>query len=321
MNKAVAVMIGVVLGLAGAALAQEPPPGFGAVAQYRFGTGARALGLGGAFTATAEGPEGLYWNPAGLVGSALSAGGMYTEPFSGVGGGALDYRVQYLGVVGTWRGLGLGGGWFNVHVGGIPYTDEGGTFSYDSSVFLGGLAVQRELADVGKVAVGFTAKLYREQMLQGRAQGVGFDLGVIADFGLVRIGYCSQDVGGTRYRWQGTGQEPQMEVPWVHRIAVAGRWLDGALATSGEAVLEPPAAPTLRLGIEWVPLEILALRVGVRLENFPGAGYRPVWSAGVGVSWGMLLLDAAYLRNPIVGLSGGGDLPTDTFVFSVGIEF
>lgn len=318
--KTCLVVLGTALGLVGGAvLAQEGPPGFGALAQYRFGTGARALGLGSAFTAVAHGPEGLYWNPAGLAWATLGVGGMYSNPFAGLGSGALDYRVQYLGAVGTVREVGLGAGWFNAHVGGIPSTEEGGTFDYDSSVFLAGGALRIPAGETAAVAVGLTAKLYRERMLEGRAQGVGFDAGLIVDLGTLRLAYCSQDLGGTRYQWRGTGQEPEMHIPWLHRVGVAAVWLEGSLLTTADAVLESGASPSLRLGVEWTLFDALALRGGVRLELVPNLGYRPIPTLGLGVVWNAFLLDATYLRNPLASLEGG--LSTDTFVFSVELRF
>ncbi len=314
------VVLGMALGLVGGAvLAQEGPPGFGALAQYRFGTGARALGLGSAFTAVATGAEGLYWNPAGLAWATLNVGGMYTEPFAGLGGGTLDYRIQYLGAVGTVREIGLGGGWFSARVGGIPSTEEGGTFDYDASVFLAGGALRIPAGDAATVAVGLTAKLYRERMLEGRAQGMGFDAGVVVDLGTLRLAYCSQDVGGTRYQWRGTGQEPEVNIPWLHRIGAAASWLEGSILTTADAVLESGASPSFRLGVEWTLLDTLALRGGVRLEPVPTQGYRPVFTAGLGVAWSAFALDAAYLRSPVATVEGG--LSTDTFVFSVGLRF
>lgn len=315
------LMLWMALGICtGLALGQESPPGFGAAAQYRFGVGARALSLGGAYTAVAADAEGLYWNPAGLVWAPLSVGGMYSNPFAGLGSGALDIRYQYLGVVGTARGLGLGGGWFNSHVGGIPLTEDGGTFDYNSSIFLVGGAAQVPLGDKVRAAVGLTGKLYQETMLEGRAQGVGLDAGVLVDFGAVRVAYCSQDVGGTRYRWQGTGQEPEVHVPWVHRVGAAAFWLEGALLTTAEAVLGTDAQPVLRVGAEWTLLGAFALRAGVRLQPIPHAGHRPFLSAGFGVAWSAFVLDAAYLRNPIA-TPDVGSLSTDTVIFSVGLRF
>lgn len=169
------------------------------------------------------------------------------------------------------------------------------------------------------MAVGLTAKLYRERMLEGRAQGMGFDAGAIVDFGTFRVAYCSQDVGGTRYQWRGTGQEPEMHIPWLHRLGLAALWLDSSLLTTAEAVLESGDSPSFRLGVEWTLFDTLALRGGVRLDSVPTQGYRPVFTAGLGVAWSAFALDAAYLRSPVATVGGG--LSTDTFVFSVGLRF
>lgn len=323
LGMAVAVVCGVAV-LGAMAHGQEPPTGFGAVAQYRFGVGARALALGAAFTAVAEGVETLYWNPAGLARESLTLGGMYTEPYAGSLGGLLGLRVQYVGGVVPYRGVGLGGGWFNVHVSEIPYTngDEVSYFDYDSSVFLLGFGMEWAFEPGVVAAVGATGKLYREQMLDGAAQGLGFDLGLVVELDRWRLAYCSQDVGGTRYRWSGTGQQPLVVVPWVHRLGASGRWVEGVLSVSAEVVFEEATLPSPRLGVEGRLFEeVLALRGGVRLVENPGKGYWPVWTLGFGVAWEGFLLDAAYLRNPIPAFEGAADLSTDTYVISVGVRF
>ncbi len=293
-------------------LAQEVPPGWSAAAQFRFGVGARALALGSAYTALAEGPTAVYWNPAGLLLAPLEVEGMYTEPF----GRAIGYRLQFLGVGGQiphsdWRI-----GWLNAHVGGIPNTETGGFFDYDSSVFLGALATEQEM-QTGVIRIGLTAKVYRDQLLEGRAQGLGWDFGAILRFADQSIGYCSQDVGSTRFRWRGTGQEPLVVVPWVHRLGIAAHWLDHMLVTIGEVILEPNVTLTFRTGIEWTPINELALRGGLRLEPLP-EGHHQVWSLGVGiVPWEGLTIDYCFLRSPLPAAS----ISTDTHVVSVGFGF
>lgn len=302
--------LSLLLGWAG--LADLYPPGYSAVGQYRFGVGARALALGRAFTAVAEGPEALYWNAAGLAWARTMAGGMYTEPFAGLGLGSSGMRVQYVGVTVPLRGLGFGIGWFNTYVGDIPYTDEGGTFSYDSSVYLGGVG----LVQTGEgmvAAVGVTAKLYRESMLEGRAQGFGLDAGLILALDNWRLAYCSQDIGGTRYRWQGTDQGVLVEVPWVHRMGAAAYWFEGVLLTVAEVVLEMGGVPpVVRAGVEWRPVEAMSLRAGAEAGFLPEGSFQVVLTAGLGVAWANFLLDVAYIHTGLVA---------DSLVFSVGVVF
>ena len=299
-------------------LSQEAPPGMNAAAQLRFGLGARALGMGSAFTAVAAGPDGIYWNPATLAEQSASVTGMYTEPFGG-GIGGIGYRLQYLGAVLGLDGFGFGAAWFNSHVSGIPWTDGGGTFDYDSSVYFLSGALAREDAETGaRISVGGSLKIYRDAMLEGSALGFGFDLGVSVDLGTLRLAYCSQDVGRTRYRWHGTGQEPVVYVPWVHRFGMAVSLLDGRLWGAVDLAVEPgETIPLLwRFGLEVIPVEWLALRGGIRLDSF-GDTYHPVFTVGLGISWGRFGLDYAFLLNPLPAEV----ISTSTHIFSMDVKF
>ena len=319
--RVVGLLLATCVGLA--AVAQESPPGFSAWGQYQVGVGARALALGGAYTALALGDAATYWNPAGLVYSIPMAGGMYTEPFASGVGGELGYRVQYLGVVGQLEGLGLGVGWFNVHVSGIPYTDGGSGFDYDASAFLAGIATSWPLEEIGELAVGATAKLYRESMLEGRAQGLGWDVGVLLSFDQLTLGYCSQDVGTTRYHWRGTGQEPLVIIPWVHRLGVAYRGDEPPINVSGEVVLGIDPFPELRAGLEWQPVEGFGLRAGARMRRFHAQfPYVPTVSVGAGLAWETLVLDFAFVRTVLTPPEEGVEaFFSDTYVFSLGVRF
>ena len=297
---------------------QEPPPGFGAVSQYRFGVGARALALGGAYTAVAVGPAGLYWNPAGLAWTGLTAGGMYTQPF-----GDPDIRLQYLAGAAPIEGWGVGAGWFNYHVANIPHTEVGTFFNYDSSVFQLGVGREVKLLQTGpRVAIGVSLKLYYEQMLEGRALGLGWDLGVKVVGDDWSLGYCAQDVGTTRYRWQGTGQEPMVVVPWVHRVGMARWFADRKWLVSLEVVVEPEHAPQFQGGLEWTPVSGFALQGGVQLVRELGQHrYQPRFSFGGSFRWESFLFETGYLYRPLAVEAGGEGFGTDTYVFSLWVDF
>ena len=62
----IALLVGL-LGSAAPARALQTDVGAASAQFLQIGAGARALGMGEAFTAVAEGPDAVYWNPAGLA--------------------------------------------------------------------------------------------------------------------------------------------------------------------------------------------------------------------------------------------------------------
>ena len=62
-----AALLPVLTSIAGAAF--QTDAGVNGAQFLKIGAGARSLGMGEAMTASAEGPEALYWNPAGLAGA------------------------------------------------------------------------------------------------------------------------------------------------------------------------------------------------------------------------------------------------------------
>jgi len=63
-NKIITLNVAVLLALAGTLKAEVTSAAF-----LKIGAGAEAAALGGAYAAKAEGPNAIYWNPAGLAGS------------------------------------------------------------------------------------------------------------------------------------------------------------------------------------------------------------------------------------------------------------
>jgi len=298
-------------------IAQEAPPGYGAAAQYRLGVGARALGLAWTGTALSQGHDAVYWNPAALPVSANTAGATQVFPFGGPDS-LLGIEIQYLGLAIPLDQVGFGAGWFNSIVRDIPYTDESGIigyFNYQSSLLLLGFGFRRQLGEGLALALGTTAKVYFEQMLAGSALGLGWDLGFTLDFKRFRLAYVSQDFLGTRYSWRGTVQQPEVEVPWVHRLGISAEWLEGTLLTSIEAVFELPSFLSLRGGLEWIFGKILALRAGLRVDRQADQWW-PIFTAGLGVKQSWFSLDAGLALRALPAV---GELST-TSVYGLSLE-
>lgn len=305
------LVVAAVLGCILVGLAQEVPPGFDAASFARLGAGTRALGMGGAFVAVAEGPGAGYWNPAGYARlTDFQVEGMYTNWLGA------DIHYQYLSVGGQipWgedrlvlhlgdRPLTFGLSWLSVQVTDIPWWEEDGTFgTFDAWSHLVFLSVAWPVSLDGAMLAGVNVKVYHDRILEGVSFGVGADVGFLWKTEIkgipVQLGVCTTDLGSTRIQWYGTTGEPVNYVPWLIRLGVAVELWDGMvlLSASFERGVDRPRFERVRAGAE-IRLEWLSLRAGWNqlLTGEPGQ-----WSVGLGVNpmpW--LALDYAFLPGPL----------------------
>lgn len=316
MKTTLGILVILIYGLSG--LAQEVPPGYGT--SVPLDVGIRALGMGGAYVAIAEGPTASYWNPAGLSGlTDFQVEGMYTDWLG------LGINYQYVSIAGYppfggWRpALGLGGYpltlglcWFSVNVTDIPWWEgsESGTFSTWSHVAILSTAVS--LSQAPSISVGANVKVYHDRILEGQSLGVGYDLGFLwrAQVGgiPVQLGLSTTDLGGTTVHWSGTTGEPETYVPWLVRVGVASHlWQDTViLSASYEWGVDQTRFERVRVGGE-VRLAWLSLRAGwdqpLWLEPTPDGEWeraRGQWTAGAGIApWEGMAVEYSFLPGAL----------------------
>ena len=292
MGSAAAILIFI---LVGAGFAIEP--GAGDAAHFlRDGVGARARGMGGAFTAIADDINAPYWNPAGLIQSpSLRVGGTYESRYGGLS--------EFYYVAGTLISSRLGGGFLWSH-----------SDMYSVYTLSGGVGWNA-------VALGISGKLYAFTVPGQRASGLGIGVGclyraTVSELNLT-VGATSNDIGWSVIRWEGEDFSSRDHVAWVNRfgMAVAGempgvRW---RLGTEWEVALRRPplsaeedyfataVQTNLRLGGE-VDLRWFTLRAGfadISLENGEGLSLRPCFGAGVQLEG--IVIDVAWVPSQLGG--------------------
>lgn len=268
----------------------------------RFGVGARALGMGGAFAALVDDMTAPFWNPAGLaLAAGFQLGGMYTNKFG------QDIQYQYLGGIGAWEWGGLGGAMVRQAIEDIPFygNGEGEYFSEYQTLWLasGAVRIPSEQEGLEALSVGATLKYYTHELLEGRGTGLGFDLGLMGrvgfDWGTLAFGLVSRDIRGTQIKWKGTDHEPVNAVPWINAVGLSlGLWEGGLWLSAGaDLALGRPGLTKLRLGAELWLVEGIALRAGlVRLAD---GTLR--YSAGAGFRLGDFVIDYAFVPHPVLG--------------------
>ncbi|MFB6272837.1 MAG: hypothetical protein ABEL51_08100, partial [Salinibacter sp.] len=177
--------------------------GVGAGTTFAFGVDARALAMGGAYVALAEGYSAPYWNPAGMASQTASAevGAMNVDKFG------LGIQFNYLGgaVRVPQAGLTVGGAFLGSFVADVPVPGSGGqparTVNNNEIVFLGSAALRLPIAEL-PVRVGGSAKYYSHTLADEQGTGIGADLGVQADLGSrLRLGASISAAAGTLINW------------------------------------------------------------------------------------------------------------------------
>ncbi len=279
----------------------------------KIGPDARAMGMAGAYTAVAQGPQAVFWNPAGLRGlQGWQITGAYTEWLQGVrfGAVAVGRSLDEATAIGL-SGLYLSSAAMERTTPELP-EGTGETFRYWATVWGGSLA--RQLTD--RVSVGITAKVVQEGIAHTSATTWALDFGSLYQAGRWSLGIALHHFGGRMalsgqdlwFYWDPDDQRannPEEEaslrprawaLPTTFRVAVAVHatplWV---ITLQGTHTSE--AIQTLEWGTEY-RYRLLALRGG--LQWTPG-GLR--WTTGLGIRQGNTLMDYALESVPLLGLA------------------
>ena len=256
--------------------------GVNAAPHLGMGSGARSLGLGGAFTAIADDATSTIWNPAGLpavddLTITLSSARL-----------SLDRKHNFIGLikkVGANGGLGLAV--VNAGVDDIPSRNAddqaGSSFNYNSNAY--SLSYGH---DLGAVSLGASARMLMDSFGDHSSES-GFGG---ADVGLLGSNSASTFSYGIAARNIG-GMIAGSELPILIAGGLSYRVLHKNVATFSvdvqHEIVELPESPTsLHLGTEYLIANTFAIRGGSKLN-----ADRSQLFVGFGVNVGGLQLDYA----------------------------
>ncbi|MEM4188727.1 MAG: PorV/PorQ family protein, partial [Candidatus Hadarchaeum sp.] len=265
------------------------------IAVLKAGVGARALGMGGAFTAVADNVDAPYWNPAGLGWVASNEITTAQTKLS------TDADHYYLSYVRPAFGGTLGVSWIQVGLGDIQQTptDEVvrrnnnevpvlGIFSYFSNAYM--LSYGKKVNDY--VSIGLTGKYLTSDMFGisgGQAWGYSVTPGIllkprIPNIKNMMIGLKLDELINAQ-QW-GTGTVEN--VPPKFRLGLAYKAPNpGLFSVDVSQILRSGYTPELSAGYEWSSGG-LSLRLG-----YTDGGL----TAGAGFATGHARVDYAYVTQ------------------------
>ncbi len=290
------------------------------------GVGARPLALGKAYVGLSDDANGIFLNPAGLAGiqnvKLTSMSGQVLNDISYVViGGAnptkygvfgLGYTTVNLAAIPVTQTTGSGTTETVVNVGSTNYYSSVLTLSYSND-----LSKIDFLKDFDNVTYGVNLKYFMQGFSGGGsalrgANGSGFDMDLGTQYkpmkaltlGLSALNILPASLGG-KFTWDKDGVEES--IPAVLKAGFAAKLFgkdsfyggkqDVFLDTDMDAYLNQDRQSVYHTGVEWWPISIMALRVG--LDQQPrGAedsnGVDNNFTAGLGLKFNGFTFDYCY---------------------------
>ncbi|MFH1619843.1 MAG: PorV/PorQ family protein [bacterium] len=287
----------------------HPAAGSTSATFLKIGVGARAVAMGGAFTAVADDPSALYWNPAGLVNNKdRSLSFSHNNYFQGLNQEFLSYilpgkQIGFLknraGFSGVW-GVGLNyfttpkdierrsGLYENDPI--YPISSPEGTFrAYDTAFHLGyGHPVTPSLN------VGSAVKFIKQTIDNTSGSTFALDLGALYDFTLAdrffTAGLAVQNIGpGVKFI------SKRFALPLNFKAGISHRLTYSGALVSFDFNKPIDNYPFFILGTDYPLTGRLALRTGYRYRLYDNElGGWSGFSAGMGLLFSRFSFDYAF---------------------------
>ena len=264
----------------------------------------RPLGMGEAFSAVADDPDALYWNPAGLV-------QLYDKQFTFV------YNIHHVSIgsscftyaqpIGDFDAIGLSFLFlFDEEVMRDESGDRIGTFYNGDKALIFGYAHQI----MPELLIGTNIKIFLHQLYSYDAAGYAFDGGMILrllEDKSLKIALSLKNMGPPM-DFLGSS-EP---LPFDCKLGLAYQPPDGSVILSSDINLNDPS---LQLGLEYVFAKTLSLRMGYR-TNTGYLGFIYGFTFGAGFKWENIGIDYAFAPYGPLGI-----MQTFSFTVSFGPPF
>lgn len=281
------VLLAAVLFMTMTTFASAGEPGSSGFTFLRLGNGARAGGMGEAFTAVADDATSIYWNPAGMAGvEEVELNLTHTEWL-------MDIRFEQVTVVNEMWGGAAGISFTGLYYGSIdrygeyPTLTPDGTFSpYDMAFSLG---YAKDI--IPNLALGAAFKIIYSKIDFESATGYAFDFGVTHRSKIEGLTLAASLLNlGPQTSFVEEKFYPPFQLRLGGAYEIRKEALHGGLILASDVVFPNDNDTKVHFGLEYTYERLLMVRFGYK------SGYDVQGATmGAGIAWKSLRFDYAYM--------------------------
>jgi hypothetical protein len=257
----------------------------------RVGVGAKAMGLGEAFTAVADDASAVYWNPAGL--GRFDKRQVQFSHYDWY----QDVKIENLYCAFPAGRFGFGAGVTYLGFGNFQSYDEDGNPGDELSMYNLAASVSVGFALNENLSLGLTGKYIEQSFDMVKGTSFAGDIGLLADFNSVRFGLAGVNLGSPV---QFVSEREQL--PAALRAGMALRQFSDKMLVSVEAYVPFNGDIVWHQGLEVNLGGPLSARTGLTYQpqDVPGADAFQ-YNLGAGISYGAGRFDYTFIPSSQFG--------------------
>jgi hypothetical protein len=253
----------------------------------RLGNGARASGMGEAFTAVADDATAIYYNPAGMANiEGVDLNVSHTEWLQ-------DIRFEQVSVVNEMLGGAVGLSFTGLYYGSMdrypdyPALVPDGTFAPYDLAFSGGYAMDV----LPTLSAGITAKLIYSKIDFESATGWAIDVGVIHRSMIKGLTLAASMLNlGPQAKFVEEKFYPPFQIRGGAAYRYDAEWLRGGVTAAMDAVFPNDGEAKVHMGMEYDYGRLLAVRAGYKANYYTQGP-----TLGFGINYRGLTFDYGYM--------------------------
>ncbi len=262
-------------------------PGTSGFVFLRLGNGARASGMGEAFTAVADDATSIYWNPAGMASAeGVELNVTHSEWL-------VDIRFEQVSVVNEMFGGAVGFSFTGLYYGEMdrygaaPTLTPDGTFApYDLALSCG-----YAMDVLPNISVGAAAKVIYEKIDFESATSWALDLGITHRSMIEGLTLAASVLNlGPEAKFVEEKFYPPFQLRGGAAYTYADDRIRGRLVVAGEAVFPNDSDAKVHMGAEYTYRRYLSVRFGYKANYYVQGA-----TLGIGVYYKSLRFDYAYM--------------------------